>query len=482
LDPDDYHPAIIHDDPHIRGEQAVIIWDSAHHVEHFIRQASIDTKSATLAFLVPTPTPPQLDDADSHIFDMADSVAHGEMKPQYINRDPLELVAACLMPMSMNWDDLGIASDQHPVVAPVPVISQEYLGGYQATVLDASNGPAMQAWLLDHDFRMTDAAAAWLRPYVAAKWSITAFQLTRRSSQPSDGLTTATIRMSFRTDRPFYPYSEPVRNLPAGRTYEPRVLSVALLSDEKMQGSLAEGLAWPAKLQFAGPSDPVAASVQPSDQLSQNDAWAKLANLQAGQGAPKYLTYFRDLSNPRPGKTDLFFSPARDQRAYRQEWTDYSHAVERFNFANFGADFFALVVLGLMIAAPLYCGVRVYRRAEVDWVGEGTKRDRLMAGSAMALGIWEMFIFGILAVSSVSGLAESVNNGDLGSAMGVLIFEALLGGVAWSIFYCGLSLWRDVSMAPVPIRSRFYGLGSCLGGLAILVVLMVILSRVGVMG
>jgi len=57
----------------VNNEVAVIIWDKSHQTEHFIRSVSLDSKSNTAGFLVPTPTTPELAVADEHIFDLAES-------------------------------------------------------------------------------------------------------------------------------------------------------------------------------------------------------------------------------------------------------------------------------------------------------------------------------------------------------------------------------------------------------------------------
>ena len=52
----------------IAGEEAVIIWDEANRVEHFIRRASFETSGPSLGFLVPTPSAPQLAEASDELF------------------------------------------------------------------------------------------------------------------------------------------------------------------------------------------------------------------------------------------------------------------------------------------------------------------------------------------------------------------------------------------------------------------------------
>src|SRR5262245_52407848 len=44
----------------IAEESAIIVWDPAKKVQHFIRRAAFDTTSSDFGFLVPTPTMPEL--------------------------------------------------------------------------------------------------------------------------------------------------------------------------------------------------------------------------------------------------------------------------------------------------------------------------------------------------------------------------------------------------------------------------------------
>jgi hypothetical protein len=75
--------------PTITGEQAVIIWDEAHKIEHFIRQADISTKEPNLGFIVPTPQTPELVEADPLLFRMALEEAAPKMVPEIIEETPL---------------------------------------------------------------------------------------------------------------------------------------------------------------------------------------------------------------------------------------------------------------------------------------------------------------------------------------------------------------------------------------------------------
>src|SRR4051812_8458581 len=52
----------------IAEESALIVWDPVKKIEHFIRRAAFDTKSADFGFLVPTPSQPILAEVSDRIF------------------------------------------------------------------------------------------------------------------------------------------------------------------------------------------------------------------------------------------------------------------------------------------------------------------------------------------------------------------------------------------------------------------------------
>jgi hypothetical protein len=55
-------------DIEIANESAVIIWDAEIKTEHFIRRTSCRAQAGNFGFVVPTPTKPELADADDYVF------------------------------------------------------------------------------------------------------------------------------------------------------------------------------------------------------------------------------------------------------------------------------------------------------------------------------------------------------------------------------------------------------------------------------
>ncbi len=259
----------------VNHEDAVIIWDRAHQTEHFIRSVSLNTSAKDAGFLVPTPTTPELVTADMRIFNLAE-----EYFSRYKGlRDSNALPAA-----STNE------------TAP-QIVLEEDIGNYHAVVLNATDEKGLGDWLKANGYPWTDAAAQWLKPYLAAKWKITAFKFRNAGGGTVPGMLTSAIRMSFRTPRPFFPYREPAQAGQLSGDY--RTLNIAFLGDQRVEGKLEDGTPWPAQAAFAGST------------LDKNE-WLQYAKLSGAKLPPK-LTYFTDNSNPRPGHADLYFSPSPDQ-------------------------------------------------------------------------------------------------------------------------------------------------------------------------
>jgi hypothetical protein len=267
----------------INHEVAVIIWDKNHHTEHFIRSATLDSKDASAGFLVPTPTTPELAVADARIFDLVE---------KYL---PIYRSDSAPIPAS-------ILTSKSPIV-----VAEQDIGDYHAVTLDATDATGLGVWLKKNGYAWTAGSAQWLEPYLTAKWKITAFKLR---GSGSGELTTNAIRMSFVTDHPFFPYSEPAE---ASQLSGPnRTLRIAILSDERMTGKLGDGTDWAGHLDLArSTTPPLFAHVDKNDWLK----YAKFNDKPEIQ-LPKRLTYFSDYSNPRPGKSDLFFSASPDQADY----------------------------------------------------------------------------------------------------------------------------------------------------------------------
>ncbi len=353
----------------ITGENAVIIWDESRKIEHFIRQADIRTSASDVGFIVPTPETPELAEADSRIFLLATQMAKPKPIPEVVYETPLEALNRMIhfgktgvffRPIR---GELALASR-----SSVQVLQEKDVAGYHAVTLAADDVEALSQWLKENGYAIDPAAEAWLQPYIADKWKITAFKLARQAQDAgTDFIRSKAIRMSFPTERPFFPYSEPGDTAASGAAQPvgtERHLNVAILSQVRMTGALKGGQPWPGELLFAGSSTPpLHVSDSDSGQIRPPPGqWLTLAGLDSAKDKPElppWLTCFQDNSNPRPGTADLYFTPSVDaspmQRTevdpflpkdYR---TDWSHPL-----SNLGVVLIFLLIGGLLAAYPIW--------------------------------------------------------------------------------------------------------------------------------
>jgi len=283
-------------------ESAVIVWDPATHTEHFIRRAAFNTTALDFGFLVPTPSKPSLASASDWVF----ANIQGLLKPKTVvsethGVDLTPLFVHILSMFNMRARDGNALTATAP---PVRVLDVQRVAGYDAVVLEADNPAALGSWLEKHGYASGPDLNAWLEPYVAAHWKITAFKIARASGRDQVG--TSAVRMSFTTDRPFFPYREPAsQRAQSPDASQRRSLQVLFLGDARVDGRIGSGNdnAWPARTIW-------------SDQLGQDDAASLARDLSLADGqipSSPWLTVFEDDSSPRPGFDDLYFTRSEAQ-------------------------------------------------------------------------------------------------------------------------------------------------------------------------
>ena len=280
----------------VDSEDALIVWDAATKTEHFVRRANFRTAAKDFGFLVPTPARPELAEADDTIFaTLATATA-----PKIIYQHHTEKVyrnAGSRMPT-------GAATAPAPKAA-VEILDQKKVAGYDAVVLKANDPKALRDWLDANGYEARPELVEWFRWYTEHDWVITAFKLSKDGSLANQ-LTGRTVRLTFPTDTPFYPYREPAdmrKDAGAGQ----RLLRVFLLADQRYDGTLGNEAAWPGR--------PVWSNANPDDTTRGVLAGLGLgAKAKDEQAAKKWhLTEFEDRSFPRPGTDEVYFRVATDQ-------------------------------------------------------------------------------------------------------------------------------------------------------------------------
>jgi hypothetical protein len=268
----------------IAGEQAVIVWDARTQTEHFIRNADFRVgRGADFGFIVPTPSRPTLDESPRRLFDRFADLTAPKPRAWALSFKPL--LSLFVHARSAPTAPVAGASG-----APVEVLEERKVAGFDAAVLKASDPGALAAWLKAHGYR-ADGLESWLERYVKDGWTLTAFKV--------NGASTGPMRLAFQTPRPFYPYREPASARAAGGGM-PRQLTVYVVAGQRMQGALGDNGRFPGEVQYAAPSEvgPLLQGAMPSPAIPTGKPW---------------VTKFVDRSSPRPGTDEVFFSPAASQ-------------------------------------------------------------------------------------------------------------------------------------------------------------------------
>jgi len=273
----------------IAEEEALIVWDPATRTEQFIRRARFLSTSKAFGFLVPTPTVPTLGEVPDHVFhELASAI-----RPAIV-RDTggLEVrVGSLLWEACPAMTMKGSGADTAAVGPQVRVIATAHVAGFEATTVEADDAAALATWLAGHGFASSPALTQWLERYVRDKWKLTAFVVASdQQGGTSYDVATRAVKMTFQTDRPFYPYREPAVD-PAATIALPsdRTLRVFFVADQRYQAMIAQA-PWHARVLHSAP-------IEVSGELA------------AVAGAHRMATVFVDDVSPRRGIDELYFAP-----------------------------------------------------------------------------------------------------------------------------------------------------------------------------
>jgi hypothetical protein len=272
----------------IADESAIVVWDKDAKREHFIRRASFRSDAKDFGFLVPTPDIPELSAVDDAIFTRLEQVT----SPEEIHQ-----ARYTLLPTGLLLGFFLLSRGAPGSSSSVRVLDEQRVAGYDAVVLGADSPDALAGWLASHGYAARPALEQWLRPYVAQKWKLTAFRIA--SDAGAGTISTQAVRMSFHTDRPFFPYREPSDQRDPTPTPLRRSLRIFYVASERASAVIGVADHWPGRTLWSDRLDPARAQL-PVDTTP--GAW---------------LTAFEDDASPRPGTDDLYFSPANDRAAFR---------------------------------------------------------------------------------------------------------------------------------------------------------------------
>lgn len=295
----------------IADETAVIVWDAKAKVEHFIRSASFASTSAEFGFLVPTPARPEVAESAPTMYGQLAKVTAPRIEVRTKSR-----IVGCNEEKD-TFSRVGSAIAPNAAPGGVQVLERSRVGAFDYAILKAEDPAELREWLGKNGFDARPELETWLAAYTKAKWVLTAFKLAADSTHTvringALQVAASAVRLSFPTDRPFYPYREPQvpvgvsGAMPAtiGPTYGGRSLRVYVLAEARMDGVIGDGSTggWPGRAVWANPIEGAKVT----------------AALTAGKvpepaGREWFLTEFEDTSYPRPGTDEVYFDRALDQ-------------------------------------------------------------------------------------------------------------------------------------------------------------------------
>ncbi|HLW68745.1 MAG TPA: DUF2330 domain-containing protein [Gemmataceae bacterium] len=318
--------------PVVNADQTVIIiWDAATKTEHFIRKASFKSLADEFGFLIPTPAQPKLEESGNEAFSFLQRLTEPERQKQ-----PRPRGTSCSC-------DAGPESSVTFSKA-VNVLDEKLVAGFHAAVLEAQSAEALVGWLKENGYAFPPEVEAWARPYVEAGWKITALKVAKdKDAQDKPSVAASALRMSFKTDRPLFPYREPdSKNSAQALGAKQRLLRVYFLADGRFQGELTKEVPWTGKAAWAN-------KLSPADRAKT----LELLNLPATTGpAEWWLTEFEDPWPYRTAPADLYFSRSPNQNGIKRP------PIIEYVSTSWPTDGAAYAIAGALVLPPLVRRIR----------------------------------------------------------------------------------------------------------------------------
>lgn len=258
----------------------LVVWDPATKTEHFVRRASFASKAADVGFIAPTPTVPKLAEAQAGVFAYIES----------LNPTP-----------AFGSKGVSGGAGAGGVSRGVTVVHEQDVAGYHATTLKATDAKGLADWMKENGFETTPGIEKWTAVYIKKSWYLTAFKVKMKSGAG----TTGTVRMSFKTEKPFNPYFVPKENQGKGQSGLRLYFMAPGHASAKIGG----------KTDWQDPNWSVEASRHDTDTIA--------SNIGMNDGDLPYgmrITAFYDSSFPNAAKEDLYFKVDRTQESAIPAW------------------------------------------------------------------------------------------------------------------------------------------------------------------
>lgn len=337
-----------------RGEQVVnadqtviIIWDPVEKVQHFIRQASFKGDADDFGFLVPSPSQPELSESGNEAFPYLMKLTEPEIKTMKRSTGGGGCGLACS-------DAPEVASKSAPDAKSVTVLDQKRVAGFDAVVLETKSSEALVKWLKDHGYAFSPEIEAWAKPYVEKDWKITALKVAKKDDKGAKeekngkdhkSVSAAALRMSFKTERPLFPYREPdYKSAADSLNPNGRLLRIYFLADGRYEGELTKDQKWTGTVAWAGKLD-----------AEQRKKMLEHLKLPEKTGpAEWWLTEFEDRWPYKVAPADVYFGRDANQNSVRRE------PIVRYVSAPFPTDVGSYAIVAVIFLPAIWLRIRCW--------------------------------------------------------------------------------------------------------------------------
>ncbi len=161
-----------------------------------------------------------------------------------------------------------------------------------------------QHFIRKAEYAYSPEVAAWAAPYLTGDWHFTALKVVKDVDARSGAdLKAAALRISFRTDRPLFPYREPDAGASRSALDAPdRLLRIYFIADARFRGGIDGGRPWSGRPVWSGDITP------------HREELLRDLDLPEGTGPSRWwLTEFEDRWPYAKAAGDVYFSRDADQ-------------------------------------------------------------------------------------------------------------------------------------------------------------------------
>lgn len=189
--------------PAIDTEQVVIVHDAEKGREHFVREVRFANVKGKLGFIVPVPSNPEVAKEAPPFEALGKAFPFQPPLPKPKLRAPGSK-GGVDGSRGMAGGGIGEGGGA-PEQPPVEMLAAKKVGSFTAFTLTARDPAALTKWLTDNGLEAPPSHQKWLTHYVKLGFFFVAF----RFDGSDQDLVAETVRISFDTAVPYYPYLEP---------------------------------------------------------------------------------------------------------------------------------------------------------------------------------------------------------------------------------------------------------------------------------